>query len=119
MKKTTIYLFILFLLYGCASIQTQRQYYKIAKGGSGNLEVDKAQCAYQAELNTPIPSNNKVIINSSNYNTYSSGGIGGGFASGFASAEASAAPKRRKNRLIDLCLKSRGWQWNTIDMQKD
>ena len=118
---------IIFLLNGC--VAEKREYFKIANGGSGNLEVDKAQCEYQAELVSavPVPNNTDVTINidnrqgygSTNYsNVYGNGGryanlAGNSYQTG-ASMRRTEEARNRKSRLTDLCLRSRGWSWNVI-----
>ncbi len=116
MKKIA-YSFILIgamtLLNGCMA--EKRQYFKIAIGGSGNLEVDKAQCEYQAELNTQMPNRTNITVNvdnrqgygSTNYsNVYGNQGLSNiGTRSGIGDAIDASI---KKDRLTDLCLKSMG-----------
>ena len=113
---------LVFLLGGCTS---HREYYKIAKGGSGNLSVDYAQCEYQAQMNTQAPQNTNVQINVDNrrgngstnysnlYNQNTSKPLrpGAAFLQGVRESEL----RRRPQMLTDLCLKSRGWNWKIIE----
>lgn len=115
---------IMFLFSGC--VAEKREYFKIAQGGSGNLEVDKAQCEYQAELSatSPAPNYTDITVNvdnrqgygSTNYsNVYSSGG---GYSNmGRSGRELGRAIdlENKKTRLMDLCLRSRGWSWKVIN----
>ncbi len=118
---------IVFLFSGC--VAEKREYFKIANGGSGNLEVDKAQCEYQAELTPaiPVPNNTDVTINidnrrgygSTNYsNVYGNSGRYANLASDSykmgASIGRAEEARNRKSRLTDLCLRSRGWSWKII-----
>ncbi len=109
------------LLNGCAA--EKRQYFKIANVGSDNFEVDKAQCEYQAELNTQMPNHTDLTINidnrqgdgSTNYsNVY---GSNKGFSNiGTRSKVGDViSASLKKDKLTDLCLKSMGWSWKVIE----
>jgi len=122
MKKLVFGFFLIgtiVLLSGC--VAEKREYIKIANGGSGNLEVDKAQCEYQAELNTQIPNRANITVNvdnrqgATNYsNVYGQNkgfsDIGTRMVNNYHAGDAD----RKIERLTDLCLKSRGWSWNVI-----
>ena len=131
--KKIVYSFIIVgiiaLLNGC--VAEKRQYSKIANGGSGNLEVDKAQCEYQAELapTVPVPNNTDLTINIDNRQGYGSTNYSNVYGSrdehslskiyddaykNGASIRRRSDAKKRIQRLTDLCLKSRGWSWKVI-----
>ncbi len=123
MKKRAyivIFITVMVLLNGC--VAEKRQYIKIANGGSGNLEVDKAQCEYQAELNTQMPNRTNITVNVDNRQGYGSTnysnvyGNNQGFSNiGTRSGIGDAIDASiKKDRLTDLCLKSMGWSWKVI-----
>ncbi len=110
MKYLNIALLVL-VLSGCS----HREYYKTYKGGSGNLEVDKARCRLEAEKNVPL-NNPQTVVNIKN------------FSSSLSKKERKEAEEQERQRqnsaqyakdnkiskLTDLCLKSKGWSWNYV-----
>ncbi len=123
MISSFVFVVAMILLSGC--VAEKRQYFKIANGGSGNFEVDKAQCEYQAELNTKIPNRANITVNvdnrqgTTNYsNVYGQNkgysGIGTSMVNNYNTLNAAGEADKKIQRLTDLCLKSKGWSWNVI-----
>ena len=123
MKKINFILIstsLLLLFNGC--VGEKREYLKIAQGGSGNLEVDKAQCEYKAELNTQLPNRTNITLNVDNRQGYGSTNYSNVYGSnkGFSNIGTNSGigdainASMRKERLTDLCLRSMGWSWKVI-----
>ena len=102
---------LVFLLHGCS----HREYVKLHKGGSGNLDIDKAKCMLEAEKSIPLE-NPQTVININTKKHMSK-----------KERKALALEEKRKRddrkwerkqrvkKLRDLCMKTKGWSWKYVE----
>jgi hypothetical protein len=96
---------IVLLLMGCLG---HRQYTKVYPDqGSSNIDIDKAQCEMEA-INSFTPVNTPVIVNSN-------------LSKKERRTEENNARNMNQidknihvNRVKDLCLKAKGWNWEFV-----
>ncbi len=91
---------------GCAT----REYHRAFDGGSGNLQKDIAECSYESELNMLADSSTHTTVN---VNINSNADKEAQKLAKKDQEDKRWERKKRIRHLRDLCLKSRGWIWDS------